>query len=125
MKKEDVDIFEKNQAQLEVLYTEISNLAKKTPNDSVNKFKLTFINEVLASSNKILINEYMPFATFEQFDYEEMPSNSDVAFILSQYLSCLEKLRADNIIRGLAGYWYWTIDGKESNIRTSTPQKLK
>ncbi len=41
-----------------------------------------------------------------------MPNNSDVVFILSHYLTSLEKLRCDNIEHQdypNQGYW-WTID---------------
>ncbi len=124
MTRKDVDAYEKTQAQLEGLYTEISTLAKKSPNDSVNKFKLAFINELLKTSNSILDDTYKPLNNFELFSDDDMPSNSDVVFILSQYLSCFEKLRIDNISQHLSK-WYWVIDGEESDIRTGDPKKLK
>ncbi len=124
MTRKDVDTFEKTQAQLEGLYTEISTLAKKSPNDSVNKFKLAFINEVLKTSNTILGDTYKPLNKFELFNDDDIPSNSDVVFILSQYLSCFEKLRIDNISK-YSGNWYWAIDGERSDIITGDPKKLK
>lgn len=124
MTRKDVDAFEKTQAQLEGLYTEISTLAKKSPNDSVNKFKLAFVNEVLKTSNTILGDTYKPLNNFELFSDDDMPSNSDVVFILSQYLSCFEKLRIDNISK-YSAKWYWAIDGEISDIITGDPKKLK
>ncbi len=124
MTRKDVDAYEKTQAQLEGLYIEISTLAKKSPNDSVNKFKLAFINELLKTSNSILDDTYKPLNNFELFSDDDMPSNSDVVFILSQYLSCFEKLRIDNISQHLSK-WYWVIDGEGSDIRTGDPKKLK
>lgn len=44
--------------------------------------------------------------------------------MLTQYLSCFEKLRADNVKQS-AGRWYWIIDGKESDIKTIMPKKIK
>ena len=44
--------------------------------------------------------------------------------MLTQYLSCFEKLRADNVEQNV-GYWYWVIDGERSNIKTIMPKKLK
>lgn len=60
MTKEDVNNFEKVQSQLEGLLTEVTTLAKKSPNDGVNKFKLKFINEIISSGNKILGKVYKP-----------------------------------------------------------------
>ena len=129
MTKEDVDKFEKTQGQLEGLLSEISVIAKKTPNDGVNKFKLKFINEIVLTGNIVLGDSYRPLDSFEQFDEEALPSNSDVTFILSQYLKCFEKLRSDNI-RSSVRYdgtieWFWIIDKNTSDIKTSPPKKLK
>tara|TARA_Y100001949_G_C15780676_1_gene240517 strand:- start:143 stop:541 length:399 start_codon:yes stop_codon:yes gene_type:complete len=132
MNKKEVDNFEKYQTQLEGLLNEIGVLAKKSPNDGVNKFKLTFINEVINQANNILGDNYKPFDSFTEFDENELPSNSDVTFIISQYLNCFEKLRADNIYhdRKMEGnrynyYWFWIINGKKSDIKTSEPKKIK
>lgn len=132
MTKDDVNKFEKTQAQLEGLLSEITVLAKKSPNDGVNKFKLKFINEILLAGNNILGNTYKPLNSFEQFNEEEVPSNSDVTFILSQYLNCFEKLRADNICReqkydGNKYFyeWFWVVDKSRSIIKTAPPKKIQ
>lgn len=57
MTVDDIDKFEKVQGQLEGLLSEIAVLAKKSPNDGVNKFKLNFINKVLKEANNILEEE--------------------------------------------------------------------
>ena len=54
MKRADVDIFEKLTAQLGSLYQEISTLAKKSPNNAINTFKLKFVNGTLSQCNKLL-----------------------------------------------------------------------
>ncbi len=36
---------------------------------------------------------------------DDMPFNSDLVFIFSQYIQCFEKLRVDNVIQ-IHGYWY-------------------
>ncbi|MBE9487919.1 MAG: hypothetical protein IMY73_01935 [Bacteroidetes bacterium] len=122
MKKEEIDRFELIQGQLEGLYTEISILTKKTPTDCVNLFKISYINEIIVEANKILSSAYKPSKSFEIFNTDDLPTNSDVVFILSQYLKCFEKLRRDNIKTGLNSYWYWNI--KDSNIskRTYSPK---
>ena len=132
MKTKEINLFEKTQSQLEGLLSEITVLAKKSPNDGVNKFKLKFINEILNSGNQILGKTYKPLDSFAQFDEDDLPTNSDVTFILSQYLNCLEKMRADNIVRK-SDYdgnkhvyeWFWVVDGSISKIKTSPPKKIK
>jgi hypothetical protein len=125
MTKQEVDNFEKLQAQLESLYNEISSLSKKSQNDALNKFKLKFVNKILSDSNELLGVNYKPFPDFDLFDENEMPTNSDVAMMLMQYLSCLEKLRADNVKQDSIGRWYWIIDGIHSDIKTVMPKKIK
>jgi len=124
MKREDVDRFEKVNAQVQGIHDEVGALAKKSPNDGVNKFKLALINSVVAEANDVLGETYRPFDTFESFDENELPSNSDVTFILAQYLNCLEKLRADNISQGTMGRWEWNVKS-ESRIYTAAPKKLR
>lgn len=123
MNAEQVDEFEQNKAQLSGLYTEMTILSKGKPNDAINKFKLRFINSVLAKSNEVL-GKYRPFADFEKFDADELPTNSDVVVILSQYLESLEKLKGDNTALYFS-QWYWNINGERSNVRTSSPKNSK
>ena len=123
MKRKDIDKFEKTVAQLEALHSEISVLLKKSPNDALNEFKLKLVNSVLQEANSLLGDTYKPFPDFLAFDQDAVPSNSDVTFILAQYLNCMEKLRSDNIYIHI-GDWYWRVDGEEPSIRTSQPKKL-
>ena len=133
MNRNDVDTFEKISVQLLGVYEEVSLLSKKNPNDVLNKFKLKFINKLLNQSNSFLTNEYKPFDDFELFDEDDMPQNSDIVFILSQYLQCFEKLRADNVVTRRGG-WFWYVESNKDEegdekgkviIRTTKPKKLK
>ena len=77
---------------------------------------------------ELLGQRYRPFSEFDFFSSEDIPSNSDVTFILSQYISCAEQLRADNIYQDDLD-WYWYIDDADSDdeeerIQTSPPKKL-
>ena len=65
MNNTEINNFEKTQTQLEGLLTEITILARKSPNDGVNKFKLKFINEIILSGNKILGTTYKTLDSFE------------------------------------------------------------
>lgn len=122
MNEKEVDVFLKLQPQLKSAYDEISLLSKKKPTESVNTFKLKFINSIITRANKILGNKYQPFPDeFEVFSEDDMPNNSDVVFILSHYLTSLEKSRSDNIAKDTFG-WYWKINGKTSNRKTDPPR---
>ncbi len=133
MKRADVDKFEKLVGQLQGTYDEISLLSKKKPTDAVNKFKLKFINTLLEQANEFLGQRYKPFSYFALFNEDDVPQNSDIAFILSQYLQCFEKVRADNVVDKY-GTWYWALEperGEEPDergfvyIRTVMPKRLR
>lgn len=118
----DVDFFEKITAQMDGLYQEMALLAKKSPNDAVNAFKIKLINSTLVQANQFLGEGYRPFKDFDCFATDDLPTNSDVAVIVSQYIECAEKLRADNVYNDM-GKWYWRVsDGRK--IRTSQPKKI-
>ena len=123
MKREEVDRFEKTIVQLEALHSEVSVLSKKSPNDGLNIFKLGFVNSVLQGANKLLGETYKPFPDFSAFEQDDLPSNSDVAFIISQYINCMEKLRSDSIF--YKDYtWQWRTEDGETIIKTTQPKKL-
>lgn len=124
MNTNQVETFLKLQPQLKSAYDELSLLSKKKPTESVNKFKLKFINSILVRANVILENKYKPFPEeFNLFVEDDMPNNSDVVFILSHYLTSLEKLRCDNIRQedDFPHSWYWLINGKMSAQETDKP----
>lgn len=132
MTNDEVKRFEKIQGQFEGLYNEICLLAKKNPNDAVNKFKLSFINKLLIEAHKVLDENQRPFDDFKNFDDDQLPTNSDVTMILEQYLNSFEQFRSDNIkhIQKYFGekyitQWVWIIDGEESEIQTAPPKKIK
>jgi hypothetical protein len=121
MNEQQVEQFLKLQPQLKSAYDEITILSKKKPTDSLNKFKLKFINSILSRANGILDDHYKPFPDkFELFNEDDMPNNSDVVFILSHYLTSLEKLRCNNIVNHNYN-WYWLIDGDVSSLKTDSP----
>lgn len=133
MNSTDVDKFEKLAGQLVGLYEEMSLLSKKNPNDAVNKFKLKFINRQISESNDFLSDKYRPFDNFDIFSEDDIPQNSDIVFILSQYLQCMEKLRSDNVTPR-NGTWYWYVKGGINDrldehgftlIRSTKPKHLK
>lgn len=120
--KEDVENLEKLTGQLNSLHAEVTALAKKSPSDAVNSFKLKLINKVLELGNQILGEKYRPFHDFEAFNSDDLPSTSDVAMVLGQYIEEAERFRSDNVVHDY--HWYYRIDGKQSEIRSAPPSKV-
>ena len=93
----DINEFRKLLNQLEGLHLEMASLSKKSYTDAINTFKLKLVNQVLNKANEILGESYKPFPDFDNFDEENIPTNSDVSLVLSQYINCMESLREENI----------------------------
>lgn len=121
--RQDVEQLEKVTGQLDSLHSEITSLAKKSPSDAVNPFKLKLINQVIVSANMILGQPYRPFPNFIEFAEDEAPSKSDVAMVLGQYIQEAERFRSDNVVMD-GGVWYYKVDGKVSKIRSGPPSKI-
>jgi len=128
--KIDVDEFKKILNQLEGLHLEISTLSKKSYTDALNLFKLKMTNQVIKRANKLLGKNYKPFDDFEQFEEDDLPSNSDVTLVLSQYINCMESLREENIssqieytMSGSVAKIYWSWKG--TTIETYPPKNIK
>jgi hypothetical protein len=121
--REELEQFEKLIGQLRGLHEEVGLLAKKSPNDAVNAFKLRLVNKVVASANVVLGPNYLPFDDFQAFDTDDMPTNSDVALVLAQYLEESERFRSDNVQKD-RGVWWYVVGGELSDVRTSAPAKV-
>lgn len=121
--KGDVERLEKLIGQLSGLHTEISPLVRKSPNDGVNGFKLKLINKIIVDANAVLGVDYRPLEEFESFEIEDVPSNSDVAMVVGQYIEAAERFRSDNIKSSYSS-WYYVLDGEISDIRTAPPAKI-
>jgi len=115
MTRDQIASFLKLQPKLHITHEEISLLSKKNPNDAVNKFKVKLINGMLTEANEILGSAYKPLEDFTLFSEDEIPTNSDIVFILSPYLRSLKKLRFDNVGPNQMGEWFWKLDGKLAN----------
>jgi hypothetical protein len=120
--KEEIEALERLLGQLTGLHTEISQLAKKAPNDALNSFKVKLVNKVLASGNAILDGGYRPFDEFGEFDYDDLPTNSDVTMILTQYMEQSERYRSDNVVA--SGGWKYVLSGKASSVPAAAPTRV-
>ena len=132
MTNDEIEEFEKIYGQFEGLHKEISLLSKKSPNDAINKFKLSFINKLLAQAHIVLDEKQRPFEDFDRFDEDQLPTNSDITMIFEQYLNCFEKLRTENIKHTwtyngdkYVEKWVWLIEGEGSELQTAPPKKIK
>lgn len=116
--KDDIGTLEKIRGQLQAVHREISILSKKSPNDAVNVFKLGMINSIIVVANALLGDSYTPLAGFDKFDEDDLPSTSDVAFVVAQYLEEIERLRSDHIV--VDDYTrVYVLSGKPSGIPVS------
>ena len=128
--KINIDDFKKILNQLEGLHEEIATLSKKSYTDALNLFKLKMVNQIIKRANNLLGSDYKPFDDFEQFEEEDLPSNSDVTLVLSQYINCMESLREENItsqieytLSGSVAKIYWSWKGVK--VETYPPKNIK
>jgi hypothetical protein len=124
IKRKQVDELESIIGKLRSIHSEVSNLSNKKPNDGVNGFKIKMINTVVACANTFIGDDVKPFRDFYTFDLDDLPTNSDVAFVIGQYLECFEKFRADNI-KPVGVLWVYALSDSDDKIFTSKPAKLK
>jgi hypothetical protein len=124
IKRADIEKLERLIGQLEGAYNEIAALAKKSPNDGVNVFKIKLVNTIVEQCNSFLNQDYRPIPDFDNFDADSVPSNSDVTFVLSQYLQAVERFRSDNLKMEF-GEWYYNASGGGPDIPAAAPAKLR
>jgi hypothetical protein len=123
MTRSEAERLEKVSGQMEGIHGEIGVLNKKSPNDGVNKFKLKLINAAVGEANAVLGKKYKPYDDFDKFEEDDLPSNSDVTFIVGQYIEALERKRADSI-KQEQGRWVYILSDSAEPIRTAAPKKL-
>lgn len=121
--RDQVDTLERLIGQFEGIHSELSALSKKAPADAVNKFKLKFVNAVVREANEFLGEAYRPSVEFEEFNVDDVPSNSDVTFVIALYLQAVERFRADHLIQE-HGSWYFNMT-QTDRVRTGAPAKLQ
>ena len=70
------------------IYKEMQELSKKKPDTPLNTFKVKSINRILEPTKELLKEENMyPF--LDILDVDDIPTNSDVILILSQYIKSM------------------------------------
>lgn len=70
------------------VYKELQELSKKKPDTPLNNFKIKSVNRILEPIKKLLKEEdAYPF--LDILDMDDVPTNSDVVLILSQYIEAM------------------------------------
>jgi hypothetical protein len=123
MNEQEVEEFRKMAAQLDALHQETTAASKKHPDKPVSKFKVNLANSVLQIARKAL-GTSAPALDFEQFDIDDLPTNSDLSFVVTQFVECAEKLKAQNI-RRYNGMWYWEISDASTDIVATAPKGVR
>ena len=106
--KEDVDQYELLTPLLESTYREISELSKKKPDAPLNAFKIKMINRILEPLKELLKNETI-IQYLDILDTDDLPSNSDVVIILSQYIEAKKMFKENYYIWDQNDGWEWNI----------------
>ena len=120
---EEIELLEKLVGQLQGLHSEIGTLAKKSPNDAVNPFKLKLVNKVLEMGNTVLGEKYKPFEEFDVFEDDDAPSTSDVTMVVAQYMEETERYRSDNV-KWDHGEWRYILNGRACSVISGPPTKI-
>src|SRR5690349_3431812 len=85
-----VQIYNETAPQLFALQTELRELAKKRPDGTLNKAKVTLINRVLMDIKEPFQKE-SGGKYLELLDDETLPQYSDVVLVIAQYATVLTK----------------------------------
>ena len=117
LKRTQVDHLEKLIGQVYGLHKEFAALTNKSPNAAVNTFKLHFVNITINNCNELLGKKHKPFEDFNLFDTDDVPSNSDLSFMIGQYMQALEKFRSDNLTTDFRGCWIYDIEDSYRGIK--------
>lgn len=95
MKKEEIERYEELLSKLVSIKNDIAQLSSKKPSDQLNKFKIKYINDVLAKVNS-LIGKDKPYNDFDIFDEVALPTNSDALMIINLYLNGMHRFKIHN-----------------------------
>ena len=77
---------------LQSMYGEFKELSKKKPEAAVSKNKIQIVNRLLESVRQVL-EEEDAITFLDLLDDDDLPQNSDVTLILSQYVAAMETFK--------------------------------
>ena len=70
------------------VYKELQELSKKKPDTPLNNFKIKSVNRILEPIRELLKEEDV-YHFLDILDMDDVPTNSDVVLILSQYIESM------------------------------------
>ena len=109
-------------SKFDALHQEFSNLTKKSPDGTINKFKAGIINQILKTANSIL-GKKSPIDGFTELDLDSLPTYSDATLVISQYIGVIEVYRCDHI-SPKHGVYYYKCKNDTLQIRAKSPQNF-
>jgi len=78
---------------LDAMYNEFKELSKKKPDEAVSRGKIAVVNRLLEKCRETLNGEDS-LAFLDLLDEDNVPQNSDVVLMLSQYVAAMETFRS-------------------------------
>jgi hypothetical protein len=80
---------------LQSMFAEFKELSKKKPDGAVNKSKIKVINRLLTKCREVLQSE-LSIDYLDLLEEDDLPQNSDVVLMLSQYVAAMKKFHDDH-----------------------------
>lgn len=99
-----VEKFEMLSTLLGSISSDMNELSKKKPDNTLNKLKVSMINKILIQLKEILKDENTA-EYLDILDEEMLPSNSDAGFIIGQFQSSMRVFRNKYMTDGFNKRW--------------------
>ncbi len=104
---EKVEFYEVTRPLLDAMYSEFKEFSKKKPDGAVSKAKMKVVNRLLTKRQEVLESE-ASIAYLDILDEDDVPQNSDVVLMLSQYVAAMQQFRSTYYRRDtLVGESHW------------------
>jgi hypothetical protein len=87
------NLYETVKPLLLAMYEEFKELSKKKPDSVLNISKVKIVNRLLESCRKVLKDE-QSIQFLDLIDEDNIPQNSDVVLMLSQYVAAMGEFRS-------------------------------
>ncbi len=88
-----VELYQVTMPLLQAMYSEFKEFSKKKPDGAVSKAKMKVVNRLLAKCQEVLESE-ASIAYLDILDEDDVPQNSDVVLMLSQYVTAMKQFRS-------------------------------
>lgn len=90
--KKKLEIFYTVNPMLEAMFGEFKELSKKKPDGAVSKNKIKVVNRLIAKCKEML-NDEPSTEYLDLLDEDDVPQNSDVVLMLSQYVAAMYQFK--------------------------------